>query len=498
MHRRRTILTLKEKMHIIQCIEIGQKQIDLVKKYNSNAATVSSIWKLREEIKHAFINRPGNVQKIKNSKYQEIDDALLAWFKIQRGRNIPVDGPLLRDKATSIGRDFGMDGFVCSNSWITRFKSRHSITYGSIQGEAKTVNKDVVAAWLTEQWPLLRCGYSDRNIFNADETGIFFKVTPNKTHKFKGETCTGGKLSKERITVLFCASMAGEKRQPLIIGKSKNPRCFKNKDLRYHKYTSNAKAWMTSNIFTNELMEWDSELRRNNNRKILLLVDNCPAHPNLNDSLSQIKLVFLPPNTTSILQPLDQGVIRNFKVYYRKSLISKMILAADNNEEFKISIMDAILMIESSWFKVSVETIINCFSHSTIKSNAGETKLDEINDMNKEINESLHTLKDFFSSEAEMNAYLELDKDIQRTEDFDLECNDPEINDIITDDSTIVIENIKLKDALKSIDVINRFYSFEIPPDGIKSSIYRLMDDLEKRNLSKKKVQLKITDFFNG
>ena len=154
-----------------------------------------------------------------------------------------------------------MAGFVCSNSWITRFKSRNSITYGSIQSESKSVNEDVVTTWLTEQWPLLRHEYLDKNIFNADEAGLFFKITPNKTHKFKVEKCSGEKLSKERITVLFCASMTGEKRQPLIIEKSKN------QDLRNLKYTSNTKAWMTSRIFKNKLIEWDSELRRNNNRK---------------------------------------------------------------------------------------------------------------------------------------------------------------------------------------------------------------------------------------
>jgi len=77
------------------------------------------------------------------------------------------------------------------------------------------VNEDVVTTWLTEQWPLLQHGYLDKNIFNADEAGLFFKFTSNKTHTFKGEKCSGGKLSKERITTLFCVSMTGEKDNPL-------------------------------------------------------------------------------------------------------------------------------------------------------------------------------------------------------------------------------------------------------------------------------------------
>ena len=138
------MLALNEKMKIIQCIELGKKQSTMVKQYNSTSAIVSAIWKSRVEIKQAFIDRPENTLKIKNPKYEEINAALLDWFKIQRIWKIPIDGPLHREKATSIARDSGMAGFVCSNSWITQFKSRHSIAYGSIQGKSKSVNEDVV------------------------------------------------------------------------------------------------------------------------------------------------------------------------------------------------------------------------------------------------------------------------------------------------------------------------------------------------------------------
>jgi hypothetical protein len=72
---------------------------------------------------------------------------------------------------------------------------------------------------------------------------------------------------------------------------------------------------MTSDIFQQYVSKWNNELRRKN-RKILLLVDNCPEHPHIQD-LSNIKLVFLPPNATSILQPMDMGIIKSFKGYFR-------------------------------------------------------------------------------------------------------------------------------------------------------------------------------------
>lgn len=124
-------------------------------------------------------------------------------------------------------------------------------------------------------------------------------LLPDWTLKFKNEKCVGGKLSKEQITVFVCANMDGsEKRKLFVIGKSKKPRCFKNVKSLPVRYTANRKAWMTSALFEEELRLWDRELVKKN-RKIILVVDNCPAHPKI--PFQNIKLVFLPPNTTSVL-----------------------------------------------------------------------------------------------------------------------------------------------------------------------------------------------------
>jgi hypothetical protein len=80
---------------------------------------------------------------------------------------------------------------------------------------------------------------------------------------------------------------------------------------------------MLPSIFKNELLKWDLELLVED-RKIILLVDNCTAYPDINNLLTNFKLVFLPANTTSVLQPLDQGILKNFKCFYLKSLISKL------------------------------------------------------------------------------------------------------------------------------------------------------------------------------
>ena len=124
---------------------------------------------------------------------------------------------------------------------------------------------------------------------------------------FKNDKCVGGKLLKERLTVLVTASMAGKKLPLLVIGKSANPRCFKNIKKLPLLYKSNKKAWMIAAIFEMWVKTLDSQMRKSN-RNIALVLDNCTAHPKVK-GLTNIKLIFLPPNTTARNQPMDAGVI---------------------------------------------------------------------------------------------------------------------------------------------------------------------------------------------
>jgi hypothetical protein len=89
---------------------------------------------------------------------------------------------------------------------------------------------------------------------------------------------------------------------------------------------------MTTYIFT----EWITKINKImklKKRKVLLFLDNATSHTEPL-ALSNVMLKFLPPNTTSKLQPLDLGIIRAFKARYRKHmlkhLITKIDLCSDN------------------------------------------------------------------------------------------------------------------------------------------------------------------------
>ncbi|KAE9524452.1 hypothetical protein AGLY_015173 [Aphis glycines] len=355
--------TLDEKIGIIGRLENGEKNSVISKEFGTCSSTISTIWKNRDKLKNMFQTTSLNAKRLRTAQHKDLEEAALVWFKQQRSLNVPISGPILQTKIDQLAEKMKIENFKCSASWIQRFRQRHNIGFGKISGESSAVNTDICSNWLANVWPSLRAGYCDDEIYNADEAGLFFKLTPDKTLRFKGENCSGGKLSKDRITVLVAANMTGtDKRKLLVIGKSKSPRCFKGVSSLPVFYENNTKAWMTSAIFEKTLNYWDDELRCKK-KKILLLVDNCPAHPSL-QHLKFIKLVFLPANTTAVLQPMDQGVIRNIKAHYRNQLVLKMIEDIENQIESKVTVLDAIIMLDKAWRNVTSTGIANCFRHA--------------------------------------------------------------------------------------------------------------------------------------
>lgn len=115
--------------------------------------------------------------------HEDLHKALLMWFKQQRTSNTPISEPILKVKAYQLARNLHIENFKCLMGWLDRFKNRHNIPFGRICGEAKDVNREMTVNWLGDKWPKIREGYPDESVFNRDETGLFFKMSPTETLK---------------------------------------------------------------------------------------------------------------------------------------------------------------------------------------------------------------------------------------------------------------------------------------------------------------------------
>lgn len=216
--------------------------------------------------------------------------------------------------------------------------------------------------------------YDAEFLYNADETGLVWKALPKTTLTSKRESSAPGhKISKDRVTVLNCANSTGNHRIPLLlIGKSQRPRAFKNvKKLPLH-YKHQPKAWMTAalftewyeNIFIPEVKKHQKSLGKEGS-KVLLIVDNAPTHPTaelMERENGQFTTIFLPPNVTSLLQPMDQSVIETMKRHYRRQLLRKLLVEGEDEEcvlsnRKKINLKDCAYMVAEAWSLVKSVTL---------------------------------------------------------------------------------------------------------------------------------------------
>ena len=220
--------------------------------------------------------------------------------------------------------------------------------------------------------------YSPNAIYNGDETALFYKSLPHRTYCFDGDKPAGSAKRKDRLTLLIITNMDGSDHRKLsVIGKSKTPRCLQKKykmqvkDMSVDWYASKY-AWMTGEIHHQIMSKLNNEMRLSN-RHILYVCDNASSHQVR--EYFHIKFLMLPPNATSIMQPLDQGIILSAKRRYKKKLAERYLACVENNKDANsllkaLDIVQATNMIAASWRETSSTIIQNCFHKAGFKHHA--------------------------------------------------------------------------------------------------------------------------------
>ena len=302
--------------------------------------------------------RSFNAKKCRKSHQQDIDQKLIEFVIECNTKGIPLGLALVKEKANQIAIDLNINDFNCSDSFISRFNKRRSIKSSVIHGNADGVPIEITNEWIQQKLPSLLKDYTPEDIYNGDEFCLFWRLLSNRMYKIRNNKFMTGKKGKERVSVFVCTNQTGsDKRKLLVIGKYERPRCFKNKTLPVI-YRNNENSWMTSKLFIQYMKRFNNEMKRKNRN--IVIIDNCPSHPIID--LSNIKMIFLPPNTTSVLQPMDAGVIHSIKSKYRLLLCRKLLALLEvkvDPSPKDFNLFDTILILNKSWSEVRTEKIEN-------------------------------------------------------------------------------------------------------------------------------------------
>uniref|UniRef100_A0A8C3FM42 HTH CENPB-type domain-containing protein n=1 Tax=Chrysemys picta bellii TaxID=8478 RepID=A0A8C3FM42_CHRPI len=333
----------QKKLYALDQLKKGKQTTQLARDLGISEFTMQG-WKKEEEKLRSLpcvLEEETDLQckKVKFANDESLDSALYQWFVQARSEGVPISGPILKAQAEKF--DHLINGneskFKASNDWLDRFKKRQPIRQVLVSGEISSADKEAVDSYPIELKKLLEEGcYTADQVYNCDETGLCFKILPDHTLATKTDSHKreGFKQRKDRVTLLFCVNKSGShKVRPLMIGKARSPRCFHHVNMKAlpFEYTNSKNAWMNSSIFK----DWFHKTfvpavrarlqKLKQEEKALLLLDNC-----------LIKVSYFPKNTTSEIQPPDQGIISVFKQNYRRKMIKWMV--ADNNSSVDTSL----------------------------------------------------------------------------------------------------------------------------------------------------------------
>ncbi|UYV83999.1 TIGD1 [Cordylochernes scorpioides] len=355
---KRKVISLETKIEILGRLRKGDRVVDVAKSYSMNESTIRTIRTnentIRKSVAAGNTTSMGTTSYTRNIAMGKMEQALMLWIEDQTKR-VPIDTGAITNKALRIYEKI-VEQLPSSSStekkpnflachWFERFKIRHSLHSLKLKGEQASGDVDAAQEYPANFAEIINDNsYTPDQVFNADESGLFWKKMPERTYVSKfyksasesrdfgiiiwlRDPGIGGpshKAAKDRITILFCSNASGDYiMKPLVINKSKMPRAFKGVNINNLPvyWRANKKGWVTAAMFT----EWFHECFIPDSKKyssskglpckVLLLIDNAPGHPQ-DLEYENVKVIFLPKNTTSLLQPLDQGIISTFKALY--------------------------------------------------------------------------------------------------------------------------------------------------------------------------------------
>ncbi|XP_069108303.1 tigger transposable element-derived protein 4-like [Argopecten irradians] len=406
--RKLNVKSIETKYEAILAVERGnRRKSDIAKDFGIPSNTLSSWLKCADKIKNAFLNStygPAR-KKMRTGHFEYIEQALYKWYDDAKRQNLPVSGTILKTIAGEIANSMGETNFKCSTGWLDRFKGRYAISFKNDKGKC---------------FPML-CSQSHPNdIYNCTETGLLYCLLPSKEN-LNILNFPKAQNDDERFTLMVGTNMTGTDKLPLlVIGKEDDS--FNSSELvslpSGWKYVSNNNVFMTSEIFTDWILDLDARFHERN-RKVTLILDKNAVHPSI-ESLRAISLVFIPA-TDRRLQPMNQGVVHQLKVHYRRSLLAKQ--EQSNNKNLKISIKEAILLLNEAWNSVGQAKIHNSFKVSGIKSlevdpeDAIPTTDDEDEDRNLDSPEA-------FSFRRILDEFARVDENISTCEPQSCRTND--------------------------------------------------------------------------
>ena len=282
----------------------------------------------------------GMSKKVKVMKVgddEQHDKVVYLWFKQKQMEGVPISGLILCEKAVQLHKKmYGEESsFSGSTGWQWRFCKRHGIRNLSLEGEKLSANTEASGTFITPFNELVEEYQLTLNqIFNCDET----ESQSMPVQMVQAPSSYRSRLSKKQnaqgvLEVLGWNPTCGVLRAEKCMDEFRDFSCLVSQLI--HPYSTQRAIFSCLGA------------------KAVLVLDNCPAHPNEEDLISDdgnITALYLPLNVTSVIQPMDQGLLVALKCWYKKILLRRLLIEDENG----ISLID---LLKSVNMKIVIELI---------------------------------------------------------------------------------------------------------------------------------------------
>ena len=115
---------LKQKCQIIRQIEKGMTSKEASEKFGVPKNAISTWMKNKDKLFEDLEQSSSDAKKMRGCDYEQVDKAVFKWFSLQRSQNVPIDGPILKEKALQFAKSFNFPTFKASDGWLDKWKKR--------------------------------------------------------------------------------------------------------------------------------------------------------------------------------------------------------------------------------------------------------------------------------------------------------------------------------------------------------------------------------------
>lgn len=328
----------------------GRPIPDICNLYNVTPQIVNELWEDREKYS---LEKPGLGYRQMNAK---IEKNILEWIQLQKDNSIQISGKMIQNAAEGYAKELGFVAFDGSRKWLDRFKKKHKIMFGTRKRDyTATPDNKVKTQFLVDQWAEAREGFSDDDIYTADEIGLFYKPSKNRIQKLRGKKFVQGCV-KDRLSIFLCSNASGSDKKKLLVCGTEDPLINSNRDPQTLPvlYVRHAQAHFTTRIFENYVTCWNKELEQRK-KKALLVLDRATIHTKM--QLSHLKLLFVPYKSKNTLVPVRNGVYARFRAEFRRLILQDKVMNCMNGSSRNITCLEALNMLEKAWNRTPPEVI---------------------------------------------------------------------------------------------------------------------------------------------